>query len=360
MKRITRITAAALAVGLVATGTALALANGDSLISLSYLNSTYIPSVVAQGANSADQKLTQTYESAVQVLEKSGYTNSNGSYSETFQSRDFTRGDKINLSTGSGFLMLSGKAVLSHSGTVIDVTEGQAVASGSFLAVGHRYLVGEDTSAQVQIKTGLGQGGIQGNYTWTKSGENAAPFVDVSSDDWYSSAVDYAYFGGLFSGMGDNQFAPQSNMNRAMMMTVLYHLAGSPESERLAAKSTFTDVPSDQWFYTFVAWAADQGVSAGTGNGEFSPNQPVTREQVVVLLYNFASNYMHLTLDSRSDITSCGDYSQVASWAQDAMSWAASCGVVSSGNGVMLEPGRSATRAEVAAMLMSFSQRYLS
>lgn len=350
--------AAALAVGLLVTGAALALSQGDSLISLSYINETYIPAVVAQGAAAADEKLTQTYESALGQLD-GGSGGLGSSYSADFQSRSFTRGDTVTLGTGSGFLMLAGQAVWSHNGAVIDVTAGQTVASGAALVSGHRYLVGEDTTAQVVVRSGLAKGGIQGSFTWTKSGEKAAPFTDVSSGDWYSAAVDFAYFNELFAGMGDDQFAPQSSMNRAMMMTVLYHLAGSPESERLAATATFTDVPAGQWYTTFISWAAEQNVSAGTGGGKFSPNEPVTREQVVVLLYNFASNYMGMTLSERQDITSCADYSKVAFWSQDAMSWAAACGVVSSGSGVQLEPGRSATRAEVASMLMSFSQKYL-
>jgi hypothetical protein len=181
----------------------------------------------------------------------------------------------------------------------------------------------------------------------------------VSEGDWFSAAVDYAYFGGLFAGMGNDQFAPDSSMDRAMMMTVLYHLAGSPESERLSATATFQDVPEGQWYTTFVSWAAQHGVSAGTGDGKFSPTQPVTREQVVVLLYNFAANYMDMTLSERADITACADYDQTASWSRDALSWAAGCGVVSVSGSSNLEPGRSASRAEVASMLMNFSRRYL-
>lgn len=350
---------AALAVGLAVTGAALALGQGDSLISLSYLNKNYIPTLVAQGASIQDEKMTQAYDAAIQQLEQlAGQDGSQGgTYSADFRSRSYTRGDQVSLETGAGFLLLSGQAEVSHSGAVVDVTRGQTVASGGTLTAGHRYLVGEDTSAKITITSGIASAGVQGSYRWDKSGEKAAPFTDVSSRDWYSTAVDYAYFGGLFSGMGEDQFAPQGNMNRAMMMTVLYHLAGSPESERLAAKATFQDVPGDQWFATFVSWAAEKGVSAGTGDGRFSPNQPVTRQQVVVLLYNFASNYMGMTLSERTDISGCTDYGQVAFWSQDAMSWAAASGIVASSGA--LEPERSATRAEVASMLMNFSQRYL-
>lgn len=350
---------AALVVGIAVTGAAFALGKGDSLISLSYLNKNYIPTLVAQGASVQDEKMTQAYDAAIQELEQLTGQGSgqNGTYSADFRARSYTRGDQISLETGAGFLLLSGQAEVSHSGAVVDVTQGQTVVSGGTLSAGHRYLVGEDTVAKITITSGIASAGVQGSFQWDKSGEKAAPFIDVSSGDWYSTAVDYAYFNGLFSGMGDDQFAPQSSMDRAMMMTVLYHLAGSPESERLAAKATFQDVPADQWFSSFVSWAAEKGVSAGTGDGQFSPNQPVTRQQVVVLLYNFATNYMGMSLSERTDISSCTDYGQVAFWSQDAMSWAAAGGIVSSGGA--LEPERSATRAEVASMLMNFSQHYL-
>ena len=354
--------AAALGAGVLLTSAALALGQGDSLISLSYLNETFIPTIVAQGAKMEKEMLDQAYDAAVDELEQVEMQpdgGEDGMYSADFSSRAFSRGDHIKLSTGSGFLHLSGQAVVSHDGAVIDVTEGVEVPSGSELEKGHRYLVGEETQMLVVVKSGLVRAGIQGSYDWNRSQEKAAPFIDVSVDDWYCTAVDYAYFNGLFAGMGDDQFSPASNMDRSMMMTVLYHLAGSPEEELKAADATFTDVPSNQWYFTFVSWAAEQGVSAGTGDGKFSPGQSVTREQVVVLLYNFATNYMGMTLEERTDITDSTDYEEIAFWSQDAMSWAVASGVTAQNSAGELEPGRSASRAEVASMLMNFSQRYL-
>ena len=268
MKRsLMRRTVAVLGVGVLLTGAALALSQGDSLISLSYLNKTFIPTIVAQGTEMEEEMLDQAYDAALEELEQlepKPDGAEDGLYSANFGSRAFSRGDHIQLMTGSGFLMVSGQAVVSHDGAVIDVTEGITVASGSALTAGHRYLVGEDTEALVIVKSGLVRAGVQGSYDWIQNVEEAAPFIDVSIDDWYCTAVDYAYFNGLFAGMGDDKFAPGSNMDRSMMMTVLYHLAGSPEEERLAATATFKDVPSNQWYYTFVSWAAEQGVSAGT------------------------------------------------------------------------------------------------
>ena len=359
--RVSRRFLAALGAGALLTGAAVALGQGDSLITLSYLNETYIPAIVAQGEQVHEQMLTEAYQTAADELKQINEQGSGqrGLYSEDSRARGFARGDQVSFSTGAGFLLISGQADITFEGTVIDVTEGAEISDGEKLRVGHRYLVGEETKATVTITSGLASAGVQGGYAWVQSGEKSAPFTDVSSADWYCSAVDYAYFNGLFSGMGDDTFAPSSNMDRAMMMTVLYHLAGSPEEERLAAVETFSDVTSDKWYFTFVNWAAAQGVSAGTGDGMFSPTQQVTREQVVVLLYNFATNYMGMTLPERADITICADYDKVAFWSQDAISWAVAGGIMGADNGGKLEPGRSASRAEVAYMLMSFSQRYL-
>lgn len=354
---------AVLGVGLLLTGAAAALSQGDSLISLSYLKENFIPTMVAQGAADGQSKLDAVYQTALDELDKADQQTSGGMgdelYSEDLRSRGFARGDSLTLNTGSGFLLYAGQASVSHNGAVIDVTDGMEVPSGSGLQKGHRYLVGENTTAAVTARSGLMKGGVQGSYTWSQSGTQAAPFVDVSEGDWYSVAVDYAYFNGLFAGMGEDQFVPTGSMDRSMMMTVLYHLAGSPEDERLSATATFADVPADQWYYTFVSWAAEQGVSAGTGDGKFSPKQPVTREQVVVLLYNFAVNYMGIELKDRADITTCADYDQISFWSVDVMSWAVASGIMTPDANTQLQPLRSATRAEVASMLMKFSQRYL-
>lgn len=361
-RRVRRWGLAAAAAGLLLTGAVTALEAGDSLISLSYLTDTFIPAVVAQGNEVEDKKLTDAYNVSKEILDQvteQGFDDGVSAGSAVFSAREFARGEHISLETGSGFLMLAGEAAVSHDGVVIDITNGAEVPSGERLSPGRRYLVGEDTKALVIVRSGLARGGIQGPYAHKINTEQAAPFTDVTVDDWYCPAVDYVYYNGLFAGMGDDKFAPMSSMDRSMMMTVLYHLAGDPEEERKAATASFTDVPENQWYHSFVSWAAEQGVSAGTGDGKFSPAQPVTREQVVVLLYNFAVNYMGMTLEERMDLSACADYDRVASWSLDALSWATGSGVLSVPQGGALEPDRAASRAEVASMLMNFSRKYL-
>lgn len=361
MKRKTAAAAAVLTLGIALVGSAVALGQGDSLISLSYLEQLFIPTAVSQGNAEMEKKLDEVYDAALNSLYQVEVENSvqEGLYSYDFSPQSYSRETYIQLGSGSGFFMLAGNGVVAHDGVFLDVTEGIEVGSGQTLLPGHRYLVGENTTALVAARSGLLKAGVQGGYSVQRGEEEAAPFLDVSMEDWYSSAVDYAYFNGLFAGMGEDQFAPMETMNRAMMMTVLYHLADDPKEELEGAAATFTDVSPEQWYAPFVSWAAEQGVSAGTGEGKFSPGQSVTREQVVVLLHNFAINYMGLKLEERADITSCTDYEQIAFWSQDALSWAVASGVTGFNADGALEPARSATRAEVASMLMNFSQRYL-
>ena len=352
-KHMVRAAAAVLACAAL-TGAALALSTGDSLISLSYLNDTYIPTVVAQGTKAADEKLIQAYQAASQKLDEvnQGYgvqQGSGGSYSADLRSRDMVRGDQLKLPTGSVVQLAAGAGTVVHTGAVIDVTAGQTVASGAALVSGHRYLVGEDTSAVFTADSGLAKVGVQGSFEKTESGEKAAPFTDVSRSDWYSSAVDYVYFEQLFSGTGDGLFSPMASMDRAMIVTVFYNMAGAPQGEMDASTAVFSDVPAGQWYAPYVSWAADQGVTAGTGEDTFSPEQAVTRREAVALLYSFGTNYLGLELTERADLTPYEDAAAVASWGGEAVAWAVGAGLLSSSDAdlMLLSPDESATRAQV-------------
>ena len=257
--------------------------------------------------------------------------------------------------------LAAGAGTVVHTRAVIDVTAGQTVASGAALVSGHRYLVGEDTSAVFTADSGLAKVGVQGSFEKTESGEKAAPFTDVSRSDWYSSAVDYVYFEQLFSGTGDGLFSPMASMDRAMIVTVFYNMAGAPQGEMDASTAVFSDVPAGQWYAPYVSWAADQGVTAGTGEDTFSPEQAVTRREAVALLYSFGTNYLGLELTERADLTPYEDAAAVASWGGEAVAWAVGAGLLSSSDAdlMLLSPDESATRAQVAVMLQNFAEKYL-
>lgn len=345
---------------------AYALSSGDSLISLSYLRDTVIPDAVSQGEQAAGDRLQETYDQAKDTLDalQQGYLGQtsgfSGSYSATLQPQSWNGGDKVELHTGSGLLMLSGTAAVTHTGAFIDITQGSEIPSGSRLTAGHRYLVGEDTSAIVTVNSGAAQMGVQGGYVYTDGGGSAIPFYDVSTQDWFYTQVCYAYENGLFSGVDASNFGPYQAMDRAMLMTVLYRLSGADEQELLSADVSFDDVSDSAWYASYVKWGAAQGITAGTGPSTFGPELKVTREQIVVLLHSFVRNYLGQAGDARADLSGYQDLSQASAWATDSLSWAVAEGIVSSSSAsaLTLSPQNSATRAEVAAMLRVFAEKF--
>lgn len=341
---------------------AYAATSGDSLVSLSYLRDTFSAKGVQAGEEAGNRLLQKTYDEAKAKLDaafRGSGGAASGSSSETLQRREWPDGQIITLSTGSVFVLLDGSANVVHTGAVVDVTTGVEAASGSSLIQNHRYIVGESTDAAVTVRSGQAAIGLQGGYTLSAGKTEHTPFYDVTQSDWFYAPVGYAYEKGLFSGMDANHFAPNESMNRAMLMSVLHRLAGSPA---LVTQLAFQDVAGNSWYAQAVLWGASQGITSGTGNGNFSPDGLVTREQAVAMMYNYATQYMHLAPGAGADLSRYADLSRLSSWARPAMAWAVEKGIVSgvaNGSTLTLDPQRSATRAEMATMLRAFCENIL-
>ncbi len=172
-------------------------------------------------------------------------------------------------------------------------------------------------------------------------------FDDFSDckDEWYHEAVDYSVANGLMNGVGNGKFDPNGTMTRAMIVTVLYRAAGSPE---VAEPCTFTDVEAGQWYSDAIAWAEDNGVVNGVGEGKFAPMANVTREQIATILWRYSgSPEVEASLDAFADGAS------VSAYAQDAILWAVAEGIMQ-GDGKNLTPTANATRAQFACMIMRY------
>lgn len=361
-KKMAALVAAAAALVLLGAG-ASALSGSDSLISLSYLTGTFQQDAQKQADSAVDQALQGAYDQAAQRLDQlaqgTGSSGDSRPYSGSFSSRSYARGDVVTIQAGAGLLLISGDLSVTHDGALIDVTDGKEIASGSHLTAGHRYLAGENTTVKATVRSGLAKLGLQGYYAQSLSGQSAAPYVDVSDGDAWAAAVDYAYKKNLLTGTGDDKFSPGLSMSRAMMMTVFYRLAGSPEGQMNAATAVFNDV-HNEWFASFVRWAATQGVTSGTSANPplFSPDMQVTRQQVAVMLYGFANKSLGLNLTGAADLSRYSDGGQVAAWAQQQVAWAVENGIMTAING-KLEPNADASRGDVAMMLMAFGEKYL-
>lgn len=364
MKKYLRPIGTALVLALLAVGVYAASA-GDSLISLSYLRQTFVPKAVQAGEEASDKALQETYDKAKARLDEvhaaagSGNTASNGSHSADLGPRSWSDGGKISLPTGSCFLLFEGSAALSHGGAVVDVTSGNEVPSGSALVPGRRYLVGEDTTASVNILSGEASLGVQGSYTAAPGKAVHTPFYDAAQGDWFYDPVSFVYEQGLFSGVDSHHFSPGTPMNRAMLLAVLHRLAGSPVQ---GEGPDFSDVPAGQWYSQPILWGAAQGITSGTGNGTFSPLLQVTREQAVTMLYNYAGQYLKADVEGGANLSGYGDLDEVSPWARNALAWAVDRGIISgAANGGVrtLDPQRGASRAEMAVMLRSFCEKIL-
>ena len=179
------------------------------------------------------------------------------------------------------------------------------------------------------------------------------PFTDVVAGTWYYGAAAYAYNNGLFAGMTPTTFAPNATMTRAMLVSVLWRLAGAPAPK---APNTFVDVPDGAWYTDAVTWAAENGVVSGIGGSRFDPSGFVTREQTAEILYNYAHSKGY-DVSARADLTAFPDAASVSGWAEEALSWANAAGLI---NGTVrdgqtiLDPQGSASRAQVAMILMNY------
>ena len=176
-------------------------------------------------------------------------------------------------------------------------------------------------------------------------------FADVPASAWYYNAVEYVYENGLMSGVSGGRFAPDDTLTRAMLVQTLYAMEGRPA----AASAGFADVASGDWYASAVNWAAANGVVSGVSETGFGPNNALTREQLALILYRFAQ-YKGYDVTGTSDLAAYADGSSVSGWAAEAMGWAVDAGLISGVGGNQIAPTGTASRAQVAQILMNFCE----
>lgn len=175
------------------------------------------------------------------------------------------------------------------------------------------------------------------------------PFNDVSYGDWYYDAVQFVYSKGIMDGVDYYKFAPNGTITRGMILTMLWRMAGEPFDMPV---TSFTDVEIGRYYTTAVAWACRNGIADGMGESTFGPNDAITREELVTLLYRYAQYFGHSCIGT--SIEGFADAGSVSSYAYNAMCWAYKAGVVTGTTGSRLNPQGTASRAEAAQMIMSF------
>lgn len=171
-------------------------------------------------------------------------------------------------------------------------------------------------------------------------------FQDVGQNDWFASAVRYVTGKSLMNGKSTTAFAPNENMSRAMLATVLYRMSG----ETAEADSSFRDVSSSAYYAAAVNWASSEGIVNGTGANAFSPNASITREQLAAMLYRYAGEP-----SVSADLSAYTDTVDISPYASKAVEWCVAKGILSGESATRLAPQDTATRAECAAMLQRFA-----
>ena len=227
-------------------------------------------------------------------------------------------------------------------------------------ALGHAWDEGKVTKAATETETGVK------TFTCARCGETktevipaggcpSAGFTDVPGEDnWAHAGIDYCIANGLMSGIGNDLFGPKLTTTRAQIVQILYNLEGEP---KVSGTTPFTDLTQD-WYQDAILWAYQTGVVAGTSSTTFEPDRPVTREQIAVILMEYVTRVLKLERTwTPADLSAFPDADSVSDWAKDAMADAVGLGLISgasNGGQTYLEPQGSATREQVATILMEF------
>ncbi len=249
-----------------------------------------------------------------------------------------TEGDKVTIEVTPDEAYLLDELVVTANGKEVELTDN---GDGTYTFT--------MPSADVRISATFAE-----DPDWTEPEEPATDvsdiFIDVAPNAWYKDAVQYAYAGGLMTGVSANEFAPDATTTRGMIVSMLARLEGVES----ANDAGFADV-SDEWYATAVNWAASVGVVNGYEDGTFRPNDAITREQLAAILMNYAA-YKGEDVSARASLDAYSDAENVSTWATDTMQWAVAKGLLTGVTADTLQPQGAATRAQVAAI----SQRFLS
>lgn len=177
-------------------------------------------------------------------------------------------------------------------------------------------------------------------------------YMDVPEEEWYVPAVTFVYEKGYMNGLSADEFAPNGELTRAMMAKILHNLEGMPVVTD-DSRQTFTDVDSDDWYYDAVEWAADKGLVNGRGDGTFDPESNITRQEMITMIHRYVTAF-HTDSGDRADLSHFTDQAQIDAYAMDAMQWAVAAGVVNGMGDGTIAPKNTATRAQIANIMMKF------
>lgn len=181
------------------------------------------------------------------------------------------------------------------------------------------------------------------------------PFVDTENTAWWHDGIHYCIANGLMNGIASDQFAPDATTTRAMIVTILWRIEGSPMTDYAMS---FADVSQGSWYTEAIRWAQSVGVVLGYSETAFGPEDFVTREQLAAILYRYAA-HCGVDVTARNSLTQYLDAGEISAWALDNLMWANAVGMVMGRSATQLAPQDDATRAEAASMIQRFCEKIL-
>ncbi len=241
--------------------------------------------------------------------------------------------------------------------TTYTCTCGDSYVSDRVAALGHQ------PALQDAVEPGCTEDGYTGDTVCARCGAllergetipafcPSAAFSDLDTAQWYHESVDYVLRNGLMQGVVDGRFAPNDRLTRAALVTVLYRLAGAPDVS--GQTHPFADVAADQWYSAAITWAYQTGLVKGMDATHFQPDAPIIREQLATILYRYADAPLAGDADA---LAAYRDAAAISEYAREAMCWAVSTGLLQGSGNQALEPSATATRAQIATILMRFCQ----
>lgn len=359
MKRFTALLLCAVLLAGVITVVAAPGGTDDPLISLSYLNDTLLPYFRQLFSRETRQTLETAETGITQRLETLSFPDEREwDYAPGFCSLELEDGGSVTLDEFGCFLLLEGTVKLKlTAGEVIDISTGEACSDGQLLQERHRYFAAEESQAVLTVYSARAEGMVDGFYRHAVSGTIPVQerFLDVDAAHWAADYIWKLAEAGVVNGVETHYFAPGATVTRGAFVTILGRLSTVYPEEW--GEQVFPDVKPDDWYGPYVCWAAAGGIVNGYDDGSFRPNDPISREQMALMMQRYAA-YLNVELET---VNTQGepylDQDAVSDWALDAVLRARDTGLMTGREGNLFEPAGTANRGEICAVAWRFAEK---
>ncbi|NLO46871.1 MAG: S-layer homology domain-containing protein [Clostridiales bacterium] len=328
---------------------------GDPLISLTYIRDTFIPAVLKSAEVKLNDETAELRTELSQRLDEISGTGIQGyQFSSGYKTLSFQKGGTLTISEMTGFILTEGYGnIRIERGEVIDLNTGKSIPADCILEKQHRYFTAEGASAVIRIYSSTADGMVDGYYLSESSGTIPANlmFMDIPATHWANESITYLAGRDIIKGVGNDRYAPNDFVTRGAFVTILGRIYNIDSS--LYQTSRFVDVDMSLWYGPYIAWADEMGIVTGYGNEMFGPNDVITREQMAVIIMNYA-DFAGVSLPVILQPGAFNDQNEISGWALDAVKAAQTAGIITGKTGNLFDPKGTAIRSEISAVTYRF------